>query len=257
MAFKGKVALITGGASGMGKVMTLRIAAMGAKVAILDNNEQTLDETAALHPNIIPYKCDVTDLQHVKEIVTQVEHEIGPIDRLAHCAAIMPAGILHEWTPEQINRVMLINYCGTVNVTQTVLSYMKVRHSGDFIVFGSIAGVVPIKRFGAYCATKAATNFYMRVLMAENTDSGIRFQLVCPSAVNTPLIAQAIDGGPAFIKQAHATGKNMDTPEFIVDTIEKCLERNKQVNFPGIAYWGNIAYRLFPGVLSGIINRLS
>src|SRR5262245_28452057 len=112
MAFYGKVALITGGASGLGKEMTSGLAKQGAKVAILDRDEKRLTHTAALSASIIPFAGDVTNLAQVREIVERVEHEVGPIDRLAHCAAIMPGGILHETSPEQIHQVMAVNYCG-------------------------------------------------------------------------------------------------------------------------------------------------
>jgi len=256
MAFKGKVALITGGASGMGKLMAMRIAGQGAKVAIVDMNREGLEATAALSPHIIPFYCDVTNLDQVREIVSKVEAEMGPIDRLAHCAAIMPGGILHETTPDGIHQVMRINYTGLVNMTSVVLPLMRKRNSGDFIVIGSIAGVIPSERFGAYGATKAATNFFMRVLILENKDTAIRFQLVCPSAVNTPLINQAVEKGPEFLKRMQNTGKNIATPEFIIDSIEKSLERNKQINYPGLAFWGQLGYRLFPKTMVELAAKM-
>lgn len=256
MAFKGKVALITGGASGMGKLMATRMAGQGTKVAILDMNREGLERTAVVSPHIIPFYCDVTNLEQVREIVSLVETEIGPIDRLAHCAAIMPGGILHETSPSDINQVMHINYTGLVNVTGVILPLMRQRNSGDFIAIGSIAGVIPSERFGAYGATKAATNFFMRVLMLENKDTAIRFQLVCPSAVNTPLINQAVEKGPEFLKRMQSTGKNIDTPEFIIDSIEKALEKNKQINYPGIAFWGQLGYRLFPKTMVKLAAKI-
>lgn len=256
MAFYGKTALITGGASGMGKVMATRLANQGAKVAILDLNDKNLEDTAKLSPNIIPFKADVTNLAQIQEIVAKVENEIGPIDRLAHCAAIMPGGFLESQKAEDITKVMYINYFGMVNVVQTVFPYMNKRDKGDFIVFGSIAGVAPAVRFGAYGSTKAATNFFMRVLMEENRKSHIRFQLVCPSSVNTPLVNQAVKDGPQSLKKMQATGKNIDTPEFIIDTIEKALERNKKVNFPGIAKWANLFYRICPSLITRLSNKM-
>lgn len=257
MAFHGKVALITGGASGLGKEMAVRLAGQGAKVAILDWDEAGLARTAALSANMIPFAGDVTNLARVREVVATVEQDVGPIDRLVHCAAIMPGGVLHETTPEQIHDVMAVNYGGAVNVIQTVLPAMQQRDRGDIIVFGSIAGVIPTPKFGAYGATKAATNHYMRVLMAENKAMRIRFQLVCPSAVNTPLIDQAVEKGPRFLRRMQQTGENIDTPAVVLDAVEDALEKGKQVIYPGIAGRLWFGYRLFPAVLTRLIARRS
>ena len=257
MAFHGKIALITGGASGIGKVMATRLAQQGAKVIILDMNETSLWETALQSPNIIPFKCDVTDLKQVKEVFEEVENNMGAIDRVVHCAAIMPGGILAKSSPESINEVMQINYFGTVNVTQTALRYMLPRDKGDIIVFGSIAGVVHNVKFGAYGSTKAATNFYMNVLMEENTNSGLRLLLVCPPAVDTPLINQAIDEGPKTLRKWQNSKKNIATAESVIDELEEAIEKGKKVVYTGVAKYYNFVYRFFPNLSRRIVTRMS
>lgn len=255
MAFYGKVAFITGGASGIGRLHALRLAATGAKVAIIDMNETSLAEVAQLSSNIIPFRCDVTDLEQVRATVDKVEREIGAIDRLINCAAIMPGGILLESQAPDMNKIMLINYCGMVNVCQSVIPKMLKRNTGDVIIYGSTAGIIPSKKFGAYGATKAANNFYTKVLMSENKNSKLRFQLVCPPAVDTPLINQAKDSGPDFLKDIQKTRKNLVSPELVVDSVEKCLESNIQINYPGPAKWFVLAYRFFPRFVERMANK--
>lgn len=255
MAFYGETALITGGASGMGRVMAVLLAKQGAKVAIFDMNDKGLEETAALSPNIFPFKCNVTDLKQVKDVFKYVEKNIGQLDRVVHCAAVMPGGILVETPPHEINNVMSINYFGTVNVTQTALQYMLPRDKGDLIVFGSIAGVIPNVKFGAYGSTKAATNFYMNVLMEENRESGIRFLLVCPPAVDTPLINQAVAKGPKTLSQWQKNG--MSSPESVIEEVEKAIDKNKKFVFTGVAKYYNLMYRFFPGFVKRRATKMS
>jgi len=255
MAFYGRIALITGGASGIGKVHAIQLASQGAEVVILDIDDLGLAECSAIAANITPLKCDVTDLLDVTKIAAKVEGEIGAIDRMIHCASLMPGGLLNEVSAEQISDLMTVNYTGMVNVSQTVLPYMIKRNSGDFIVYGSVAGIVVTNRFGAYGATKAATNFYMKVLMNENRSTNIRFQLVCPPAVDTPLINQAKDKGPYFLKDIQTSRKNLVSPELVVASVEKCLEKGVKINYPGPAKLIRLLHPAFPNMVTRLVNR--
>ena len=255
MAFNGKVALITGGASGIGRVHAMQLAGQGSQVAIVDIDQKGLEECAYGRDNIIAFECDVRNLADVQKLVAKVEGEIGAIDRMIHCAAIMPGGLLNETPAEQVSEIMTTNYTGMVNVSQTVLPCMLKRNAGDFIVYGSVAGIVVTNRFGAYGATKAATNFYMKVLMHENRNTNIRFLLVCPPAVDTPLINQAREKGPLFLKDIQVTRKNLVSPELVVDSVEKCLEKGIEINYPGPAKLIRILHPVFPNLVTRIVNK--
>lgn len=253
MAFHGKVAVITGGASGMGRLSALRLAAQ-AKVAILDLNESALKEVAASHPNLHAYRCDISDIEQVRATFQKIEQELGPIDRVTHCAAIMPSSPLANQSPEAICRVMRINYEGTVNVVGTIFSKMAERKSGDIIVYGSLAGHVLAPHLGAYCATKSAVNTYTEVMINENRGSGVRILLCCPPAVDTPLLQQATSK-PKHLELAKER-KLLATPEQIVDEIEVAIEQGKEIIFP--TFWNGkfllFLRRLSPKLLWSIIQ---
>jgi NAD(P)-dependent dehydrogenase (short-subunit alcohol dehydrogenase family) len=253
MAFNGKVALVTGGASGMGRASALRLAGLGAKVAIVDLNEAALAATAAESGNITPYRCDVSDLQQVREVVARIEQELGPVDRLTHCAAIMPGDSIRSMSAELTNKQMLINYCGTVNMVKTLMPLMEQRGGGQIIMFGSMAGSVLTYNLGSYSATKAAVNTFAEVLVRENPDSPVQFLLVCPPMVDTPLIEQAVEKGPAGIKESREK-KRMRSPEYIVDAVEKALDRRQWIVQPGEAKFLMWLRRYFPGVLWKIME---
>lgn len=228
----GKVALVTGGASGMGRIIALRLAGRGAQVAIFDVNAQGLEDTAAEHANIRPFSCDISSLEDVEAKVAEVAAELGPIDHVVHAAALMPGHKLMDHTHEGMARLFQINYFGTTYMARAVLPAMLERRSGRFIVFGSIAGHAMVPNMGAYCATKSAVNTYMEVLQNELRDSGVNIHLVCPPAVNTPLVDQAL-----------AT----DSPGSIIEAKEKVdWPIPKRSSTPSIKAWPRIRILSIP-----------
>ena len=228
----GKVAIVTGGASGMGQITARRLARQGAKVAIFDVNEKGLHDTAAESDNITAYRCDISNLQDVEAKVAQVAAELGPIELLVHAAALMPSHKLIDHTHEGMERLFRINYFGTTYMVRAVLPAMLERKRGRIIAFGSIAGIALVPKMGAYCATKAAVNAYIEVLQNEIRASGVRVHLVCPPAVNTPLVDQTIaTDTPGSIIEAKKSGRLAD-PEKMIDAIEKGVRKDQDIIYP-------------------------
>jgi len=228
----GKVAIVTGGASGMGQITARRLALKGAKVAIFDVNEQALQDTAAEADNITAYHCDISNLQDVETRVAAVAAELGPIELLVHAAALMPSYQLIDHTHENMERLFRINYFGTTYMVRAVLPAMIERGHGRIIAFGSIAGIALVPKMGAYCATKAAVNAYIEVLQNEIRATGVRVHLVCPPAVNTPLVDQTIaTDTPGSIIEAKKSGRLGD-PEKMIDAIEKGVRKDKDIIYP-------------------------
>ncbi len=228
----GKVALVTGGASGMGQITARRLAEQGAKVAIFDVNDTGLQDTAAESQNITAWRCDISDLADVEARVAAVTAELGPIELLVHAAALMPSHLLAEHGHADMERLFRINYFGTTYIVRAVLPQMLERRAGRIIVFGSIAGIALVPKMGAYCATKAAVNAYMEVLQNEIRDTGVRAHLVCPPAVNTPLVDQTIaTDTPGSILEAKKSGRLAD-PEKMIDAIEKGVRKDRDIIYP-------------------------
>jgi NAD(P)-dependent dehydrogenase (short-subunit alcohol dehydrogenase family) len=226
MAFQGAVALVTGAGSGMGRLAARQLADAGARVAAIDVNEGGLRETARDRAGIRVYPLDVTDEPGVAATVERIAGELGPIDRVVNAAAIMPTGLIAGQDARLVNRIMEINYCGTVNVTLATLPAMLARGSGDLINFASIAGWVPTLHFGAYNASKFAVVAFTEVLAHENHRSGVRFACVCPPPVATPLLDQA-KSQPKILEEIPPIA-----PEKVLAAIERSLERGRLMVYP-------------------------
>jgi NAD(P)-dependent dehydrogenase (short-subunit alcohol dehydrogenase family) len=251
MAFRGRVALVTGAASGIGQLAAQRLASAGAQVAALDVNEAGLKETAGDRASVRTYRCDVSDHRAVETLVEQVESELGPIDRVVHAAALAPTGLLLDQDVDVIRRLMEVNYCGTVNVAKATLPGMLARRSGDLIIFSSIAGWLPTPHFGAYNATKFAVVAFSEVLYHENRGKGVRMVCVCPPKVQTPMLDQATSN-PKTLEGAPAL-----QPGEVLDAIEDALERGQFWAFPGRGTrWIWRLRRFLPGLIWRRLHRI-
>ncbi|MDT5070177.1 MAG: hypothetical protein QOK02_6332 [Mycobacterium sp.] len=258
MSFSGRVAVVTGGGSGMGRIAAVRLADQGATVAIVDVDEPGMKETQRLGgERVVAHPCDVTDVNAVNEVVATVEATHGPIDRLVHAAGIMPAGRILDTTVDRLLAPMKINYFGTVHMTKAVLPGMISRNRGDVIMFGSITGYSSSTNFSAYCASKSAVNTYGEILIHELRHTKLRMILAAPSAVKTPLLDQAIAGGPKALMDAVTAGRAAD-PDDILDRIEKGLDRGTTVLVPGVearATW--MMRRLSPALMWRLVHLMN
>jgi len=242
-----KVVLITGGGSGMGREAARRFAARGETVALFDVNAQGMAETRGSLDSIHCWTVDMTDFAAVCAAVQAAEQQLGPIERLYNCAAIMPFGKLLEQDNAIIHKQMAINYGGLVNITQAVVPGMLARGRGDFVSFASMAGIIPMLMTGGYTATKFAVTAFTETLYHEHINSGIRFACVCPPAVATPLLQQGKD--TAWPKMLDEAGPPI-APGMVIDAIEDCLNKGKFFVFPTRnAKIGAIMRRLFPGLI--------
>lgn len=260
MAFRGNVAFVTGGASGMGRLSCTRLADQGAKVFAIDMDADGLESLSDQYGNVTTLQCDVSNYEEVKSAVERATQDLGPIDRLTHAAAIMPLATINDMPVETIVKQMRINYEGTVFLVKSILPGMLQRNRGDIICFGSIAGEMPLPNAGGYCATKAATNAFVKQVALENAKSNIRFLLMCPPPVNTPLLTPEKTGMKGFSErqlQANIKRGVVVEPEFILDQIEKGLEKKKKVVFPG--YFAKTVvnlYKLSPNYMGKMMTSM-
>jgi NAD(P)-dependent dehydrogenase (short-subunit alcohol dehydrogenase family) len=202
-----RVAVITGGASGIGEATARRLAADGYAIAILDVNEARGKEVAASLAGSRFYRCDVADAASVERTATAVEKDLGPAGILVTSAALIPntEGIM-DMDMDAHEQMWRINYFGTVHVCRAFAKQMIARKRGAIVTLGSINSYLPLP-LPAYNPGKAAIQRLTQLLAVELGRHGIRVNSVAPTYVLTPPLKAKIEAGQrdlAKIMSVHA-----------------------------------------------------
>jgi 3-oxoacyl-[acyl-carrier protein] reductase len=190
MLLKGKVALVTGGSRGLGRVDALTLAEAGADVVVADivmeGAEKTSQEIQAMGKRSFAIKMDVTKKDEVKEGVARIKKELGSLDILVNSAATLDhlAKIL-EQKDELWERDLRVNLTGTYNCSRAVWPYMKEKGWGRIINMASVAGTLGGFGQASYSTTKAGIIGFTKTLALEGARYGINCNVVCPGIIDS------------------------------------------------------------------------
>ena len=185
---KGKIAVITGGASGIGKAVALLFARQDAEVHVLDLNEEacsaTVKEIMEDNGRAVSHLCDVSDQEQVK----QVFNKIGKVDILVNSAGISHIGNVLNTTEADLDRLYKVNIKGVYNCLQAAVSIMKENNAGVILNLASVAGIIGLPdRFG-YSMTKGAVYSMTLSVARDYIHEGIRCNCISPARVHTPFV---------------------------------------------------------------------
>ena len=186
MINKENVWFITGCSTGFGREIAKKVIAAGYKVAVTARNKSKIEDLIVNNEeNALALILDVTDKSQVREAVTQTVEKFGRIDILVNNAGIGYFSSVEESIEEQTRRMFEINFWGLMDVTNTVLPYMRNQKSGHIINFSSIAGLTSSPTLGYYNATKYAVEGISESLVQEVSPLGIKVTLIEPSGFRT------------------------------------------------------------------------
>ena len=194
MMLKGKVAIITGGARGIGHSTAVKFAAEGAKVAVCDINPELMQQTLAAIRSAggeaEGYRVDVTKKETLAAMVKAVMAKWGRIDCVVNNAGIVMDAQLKNMTDEQFDKVIDINLKGVYNSTRMVVDIMLAQGSGVILTTSSVVGLYG--NFGQtnYAASKFAVIGMTKTWARELGRKGIRAVAVCPGFIRTPILNQ-------------------------------------------------------------------
>lgn len=188
--FSGRVAIVTGGGSGIGRATCVRLADEGARVGILDVGMPGAEETASSirreGGTAAARYCDVSDPASVAAAITWAVRELGAPSVLCNVAGIQEYGHAERLRYETWSRIIAVNLTGTFLMIQETLPLLR-ETRGSIVNVASLAGIIGLPYDAAYCASKGGVVMLTKALAKELSASGVRVNAVAPGGVETPM----------------------------------------------------------------------
>ncbi len=232
MNVQGKIIVVTGGGSGMGRELVLLLLKKGARVAAVDINEAALQETAALAGDLkgklSTHIVNITDRDAVAALPEAVIQAHGAVDGVINNAGIIQRFVkINDLDFKDIERVFNVNFWGAVNVTKAFLPYLLKRPEAHIVNTSSMGGYLPVPGQTAYGASKAAVKLFSEGLHSELLATHVHVSVVFPGAIATNIAANS--GVMATMDAAAASSSNikMTLATTAAEIIVEGMEKNK------------------------------
>jgi NAD(P)-dependent dehydrogenase (short-subunit alcohol dehydrogenase family) len=262
--FKDKVALVTGGGSGIGQAVSEELGRRGSIIVVADINEdcarQVASAIAARGGRARAAYIDVSNEQEVEQLVDATVSEYEHLDYMFNNAGIVIAGDARDLALEQWRRVIAVDLWGVLYGTLAAYPVMVRQGFGHIVNTASLAGLAPYPTNAPYSTSKHAVVGFSLSLRFEAADLGVKVSVVCPGYVRTNIYQAAtivnVSREPALSQTAQIPFKMMEVSH-AAHAILRGVERNDAIIvFPGHAIWLWRLYRLHPSFLNGMGSKM-
>jgi 3-dehydrosphinganine reductase len=238
--YEGKLALITGGSSGIGLALAKGIAAQGGNVAILARHQDILEtvekEIEAARKDqtqkVYLINADITQVDPLTSALTQFKAKVGLPDIVINSAGVAQPGKFTSQKLEIFHWMMDVNYFGTVNVLKNLVPEMQQRHSGVVVNVSSMAGVIGVYGYTAYGASKFAVSGFTDVLRSELSPYNVKVSIVFPPDTDTPQLKYESQFKPFITKEVAGSASLMSADAVAKETLA-AIARGKYIIIPG------------------------
>ncbi len=195
---EGKVALVTGGGTGIGFGISKALVAAGARVVITGRREDMLKDAVAVLGKQAAYVVfDVTLKAEIPSLINQITRDYGAIDILVNNAGVHLKKFAQETTDDEFEAILQTNLLSVFALTRECAKQMIAQQSGSIILIGSMAGIFGIDRVVAYGTSKAALTGLMKNLVTEYSKFNVRINTIAPGWIESPMFLNAISADPA------------------------------------------------------------
>jgi len=197
-----KTALITGGGSGMGRAVVLRLCRLGVRVFVADLNLAAAEETVQLADDLQAraYAVDVSRSNSVTALFNDLKQQMERLDLLVHTAAVLGQTVFAEDLEDEAwRRMMSVNLDGAFYCCREAVRWMKIHQTGRIILFSSVASITPTPGALHYSVAKAGVNTLAKTLAKEVAQHNIRVNVVAPGYIRTPMLEGLPQGFEDYI----------------------------------------------------------
>ncbi|MEP7230862.1 MAG: SDR family oxidoreductase [Ginsengibacter sp.] len=259
MKVQNKVIVVTGGGSGMGCELTLNLLSKNAKVIAIDINQNGLQETVSLaganKNNLCTFVVDITSKVAVEALFEKAIIQFGFVDGIINNAGIIQPFIkVNELSYEAIERVMNVNFYGTLYMTKTFLPHLLTRPEAHIVNVSSMGGFLPVPGQTIYGASKAAVKLLTEGLHSELTNTNVKVTVVFPGAVNTNITKNSGLGNTSTSTTEKQSAKILSAAKAVKIIVEGMKRDQYRILVGKDAKFLDFIYRLNPKFAAKFIS---
>lgn len=255
MDLQGKLAIITGSASGIGRETAIELARKGCTCVLVDVQEDkladVLEKVRRYKPASTSEICDISHKETVRQMVQTVHEQYGYIDILVNNAAVMIVKLLDDMPEDEFHRQLDVNFFGPLYLIKALVPIMQSRGKGVIINVASLGGRLVVPGTSSYAASKAALHALSESLYYELKDKGIHVGVIVPGGTHTGIFEPYVNRLGEYYRD-----QSTMPPDKVARSIRKAIEKERFITFVPFSSRLMLGFHdAFPGVFSKMLLR--